>query len=64
MNGTTFLVLNYHLFLFTKFVNYNAYPSVANSVIYLIWTNIAVNVILFTPNFVSALGNKIKLRYK
>lgn len=50
LNAITYLALNYHLFLFTNYVNYNHYPAIASSVIYLVWTNIGVNVILPAPN--------------
>ena len=42
-NALTYLALNYHLFLFTDFVDYDVFPQIANSVITLIWFNIGVN---------------------
>ena len=42
-NALTYLALNYHLFLFTEYVDYDVFPQIANSVITLIWLNIGVN---------------------
>jgi hypothetical protein len=44
-NKVTTLALNYHLFLFTNFVVQPMYVHIANSVIYVIWFNIGVNVL-------------------
>jgi hypothetical protein len=63
-NAMTYLALNYHLFLFTDFVDYQTYPVIASSAIYLIWTNIAANVILTVPNLIINLSTKLKLLYK
>ena len=48
-NAASYLVFNYHLFLFTKYVDAEMLPHVANSVIYLFWICVAVNVLLTVP---------------
>lgn len=63
LNAITYLALNYHLFLFTKFVDSITYPLISNSVIYLILTNIAANLLLTVPNLAIKGGTKLKLLY-
>ncbi len=63
-NGSTYLLLVYHLILFTDFVNYKTYPLIANSVIYLVCANIVINVILTDPNYLATFLNKLKLKNK
>jgi hypothetical protein len=60
LNEITFLILNYHLFLFTDYVNPLMYGNIANSVIVIFWISVAINVI-FT---VSSLVAKIKISLK
>ena len=48
-NALTFLLLNYHLFLFTRYTDQSMYPTVANSVIWLIWGSIGINLLLVVP---------------
>ena len=45
-NGLAYLVLNYHLFLFTEYSNQKMFPLVAQSTISLIWFFICVNVLI------------------
>ena len=45
-NAISYLVLNYHLFLFTEYNSVAKFPLVANSVIWLIWLCIGVNLTL------------------
>lgn len=63
-NSISYLVLNYHLFLFTNYADTAMYPVVASSAIYLIWVNIAINVILTVPNLVYKGHFSLKLLYK
>ena len=48
-NAVSFLVLNYHLFLFTKFTDQSTHPFIANSVIVLMCFCVAMNVLLTAP---------------
>ena len=48
-NAISYLVLNYHLFLFTEYNSVAKFPLVANSVIWLIWFCIGANLILTLP---------------
>jgi hypothetical protein len=45
-NALTYLALNYHLFLFTEYVDYDIFPQIANSVITLVWLNIGANLFI------------------
>ena len=48
-NAISYLVLNYHLFLFTEYNSTAMFPHVANSVIWLVWVCIGVNLLLTFP---------------
>ena len=61
-NAVCFLLLNYHLFLFTKYTDASMLPQVANSVIYFFWFCIGVNFSLTAP--VQLLRALIQLRYQ
>jgi len=45
-NSVCYLVLNYHLFLFTDFNDTAMFPQVSNSVIVLVWLNIGINLLI------------------
>ncbi len=61
-NAVFLLLLNYHLFLFTKYTDATLLPQVANSVIYLFWFCVGVNFSLTAP--VQLLRTLNKLRYQ
>ena len=63
INYLTYLVLNYHLFLFTAFVDESMYFLIANSVIYLVWGSVTVNAFFSLNNIVSKYLAKLKLMY-
>lgn len=48
-NGVSYLVLNYHLLLFTEYNSTAMFALVANSVILLVWGCIGVNLMLIFP---------------
>ncbi len=64
VNGLTFLGLNYHLFLFTNFVDSSMYPVVASSGIILIWINIGANFMLTVPIMLYKVDHFFRLLYK
>lgn len=63
-NGISYLLLNYHLLLFTAFVDFHTYPLVATSVIYLIWANIGINLTMTVPMMCYSIDDWLKLHYK
>ena len=48
-NAISFLVLNYHLFMFTKYTDASVLPLIANSVIIVFWFCIGTNFLLTVP---------------
>ena len=56
-------MLNYHLFLFTAFVDESMYFLIANSVIYLVWASVTVNAFFALNIVVSEYLTKLKLIY-
>ena len=48
-NAISYLVLNYHLLLFTDYNSTAMFPHVANSVIWVVWVCIGVNLLLTFP---------------
>lgn len=61
INEVILLILNYHLFLFTDYVDHSGKPFVANSVIYIIWINIGFNLLYVLVTVGSALKHKLRL---
>ena len=61
INEVILLVLNYHLFLFTDYVDTSAYRYVANSAIYIVWINIGWNLLYVITSVSAALKHKFKL---
>ena len=56
-NAISYLVLNYHLLLFTDYNSTAMFPLVANSVIWLVWVCIGVNLLLtFPPMLLQAIN--------
>lgn len=64
LNEMTFLILNYHLFLFTDFVSPLMYGNIANSVIVIFWISVAINVILTVPSLVAKIEINLKQYYR
>jgi hypothetical protein len=48
-NSVSYLVLNYHLFMFTEYNSTAMFPHVANSVIWVVWVCVGVNLLLTFP---------------
>jgi hypothetical protein len=62
-NAVSFLVLNYHLFLFTKYTDASMLPLVANSVICVFWFCIGTNFILTLPVQIVQAIIQLRIRY-
>ena len=63
LNALTYLALNYHLFLFTQYVDYEMFPLIANSVIALVWINIGSNLMITISISFLSVFKKCKLNY-